>query len=127
MRGFPLSGVGHHADIILRAELTFITQSCLSLFDGFTRIVLFSARRLLRIGFPFRFGESAGIVRLNVHTIKNQREFTDIVKAHAQFGISQIFSRAAVIAVAVGGETGSRYRVIHVARLCAVTHRARGF
>ncbi len=91
LRGFPLSGVGHHADIILRAELTFITQSCLSLFDGFTRIVLFSARRLLRIGFPFRFGKSAGIVRLNVHTIKNQRKFTDIVKAHAQLALARFF------------------------------------
>ena len=54
--GFTFTGIHHHAQIVVFAELTLIAQACLSLLDGFSRVVLFCTRRLLWISLPFCFG-----------------------------------------------------------------------
>ncbi len=64
---------------------------------------------------------------MNIHAVQQQSQGAGVVNPHAQFGIGEVFTRAAVIAVAVGGEAGRGDGVVHVARLSAVAHRAAGF
>ena len=124
MRGFTFTGVHHHAQVILLAELTLVAQSCLGLLRRLTGIVLIAAWRLTRVIPPFIVGQAAGVIGFDIHAVKQQGQLTDVIDAHAQFGVRQVFAGAAVIAVAVSGKAVGRYGVIDVPGMRSVADGA---
>ncbi len=80
----------------------------------------------MRILFPLLLGQAARIVRFDIDAVKDQAQLADVIDAHAEFGVSQVFTRAAVVAVAAGDETGRGDGIVHVACLSPVSHRTGG-
>ena len=126
LRHLAFTGVGHHAEVVLGAELALIAQAGLGLLDGFAGVVLIAARRLARVIPPLLIVQPAGIVGFHIHAVENQAQLAGVVDAHAQLGVGEIFTRPAVVAIAMGGEASGGDGVIHIPRLGAVAHRAGG-
>ena len=104
LRGFTFSSVHHNAEIVLGTELALIAQAGLGLSGILAGIILVAARRLARVIAPFIGGQATGVIGFDIHAIQQQSQLTDVVDAHPQPGVRQIFARAAVIAIAMGGE-----------------------
>ena len=104
LSGFTFSSVHHNAEIVLGTELALIAQAGLGLSGILAGIILVAARRLARVIAPFIGGQATGVIGFDIHAIQQQSQLTDVVDAHPQPGVRQIFARAAVIAIAMGGE-----------------------
>ena len=105
LRGLTLTGIHHHAQIVLFTELTLVAQACLGLFYAFAHVVLFAARRLFAVLVQFAVIQPAGIVGLNIDTVKQQGQLADIIDSNAEFGVGEVFTRRAVVAIAAGDES----------------------
>ncbi len=124
---FTLACVHHHAEVILLAQLALIAQSGLGLLDGFAGVVLVGTRSLVRILFPLLLRQAARIVRFDINAVKDQAQLANVVDAHAKFGIGQVLTRTAVVAIAAGNKAGRGDGVVHVTCLSTVSGCTGGF
>ncbi|MNZ96196.1 hypothetical protein D3C78_1153790 [compost metagenome] len=75
---------------------------------------------------PFGIRQAARIVGVDIYTVEQQRERTDIVDANTELGITKIFPRATVVTEPLSGETGAGNGVVDITGVGTVTGRPGG-
>ena len=94
MRGVALAVVGGQGQFVALAHPALIAQAGLGLVERFAGVELIRARRPARVGLPFRLGQAARIAGVNRDAVEHQRQGADVVRAHAELAVTEVFRAA---------------------------------